>query len=60
MCEDARVLIKDEWSEGKISEELTSRLLRQLQGDPVPALCEYLRAFEVGKKKLVTLRKSNN
>ena len=50
MCKDARELIKDkwvrgvdEWREGKIGEELSSRLLRQLQGDPVPALCKYLR-----------------
>ena len=43
MYKDARELIKDEWREGKIGEELSSRLLRQLQGGPVPALCEYLR-----------------
>ena len=62
MCKDARELIKDEWvrgvdewKEGKIGEELivNSRLLRQLQGDPpVPALCEYLRAFEKSAKKI--------
>ena len=40
------------WREGKISEELSSRLLRKLQGDPVPALCEYLRAFEKSTKKI--------
>ena len=42
----------DEWREGKIGEELSSRLLRQLQGNPVPALCEYLRAFEKSAKKI--------
>ena len=59
MCKDARELLKDEWvrgvdewREGKIGEELSSRLLRQLQGDPIPALCEYLRAFETSAKKI--------
>ena len=59
MCKNARKLIKDEWvrgvdewREGKIGEELSSRLLRQLQADPVPALCEYLRAFEKSRKKI--------
>ena len=59
MCNDARELIKDEWlrgvdkwREGKFGEELSSRLLRQLQGDLVPALCEYLRAFEKSAKKI--------
>ena len=42
----------DEWREGKIGEELSSRLLRQLQGDSVPALCEYLRAIEKSAKKI--------
>ena len=56
-CKDARELMKDEWvkgvnewREGKIGEELSSRLLRQ--GDPVPALYEYLRAFEKSAKKI--------
>ena len=59
MCEDARELTKDEWvkgvdewREGKIGEELSSRLLRQLHGDRVPALCEYLKAFEKSAKKI--------
>ena len=59
MCKDARELIKDEWvrgvdewREGKIGEKLSSKLLRQLQRDPVPALCEYLRAFEKSAKKI--------
>ena len=42
----------DEWREEKIGEELSSRLLRQLQGDLVPALREYLRAFEKSAKKI--------
>ena len=42
----------DEWRKGEIGEELSSRLLRQLQGEPVPALCEYLRAFEKATKKI--------
>ena len=52
MCKDTREPIKDEsvrgvdeWREGKIGKELSSRLLRQLQDDPVPALCEYLRGY---------------
>ena len=59
MCKDARELIKDEWVRGvdewreeKIGEELSSRLLRQLQGDLVPALCEYSRAFGKSAKKI--------
>ena len=67
MCEDARELIKDEWvkgvhkwREGNTGEELNSRLLRQLQGDPVPALCEYLRAFEKSAKTIRALMKSND
>ena len=54
MCKDTRELMKDtwlrgvdEWREGQIGKELSSRVLRQLQADPVPALCEYLR----GKKR---------
>ena len=52
MCKDARKLIKDECREGNIGKELSSRLLRQLQGDPIPALCEYFRAFEKSAKKI--------
>ena len=59
MCKDAREPIKDEWvrgvdewREGKTGEEPSSSLLRQLQGDPVPALCEYSRAFEKSTKKI--------
>ena len=59
MCKVAKELIKDEWvkgvdewREGKIGEELTisSRLLRQLQGDSVLAI--YLRVFEKSAKKI--------
>ena len=57
MCKDARELITDEWREGKIGEELSSRLLRQLQGDPVPALCEYLTVFEKSAKKIRDAKK---
>ena len=57
--EDVREMIKDkwvkgvnEWREEKIGDELSLRLLRQLQGDRVPALCEYLRAFGKLAKKI--------
>ena len=68
MCEDARELIKaewvkgvDEWKKGKIRGEVVSRLLRQLQWDPVPALCEYFRAFEKSAKKISNaIKKSDN
>ena len=59
MCEDAKELIMDErvkevdeWREEKIGKELRARLLRQLQRNSVPALCEYLRAFEKSAKKI--------
>ena len=59
MCEDARELINDEWVKGvdEWREGLSSRLLRQLRGDPVPALCEYLRAFEKSAKKIRDAKK---
>ena len=40
---------EDEWTEGTIGEELKSRLLKQLQTDLVPALCEYLRGLLLSK-----------
>ena len=45
----------DEWKEGKIGEELSSKLLEQLQADPVLALHMKNR-----QRKLGTLRKSND
>ena len=44
----------DEWRKGKIQEELTisSRLVGQLQRDPLPALCVYLGTFEKSAKKI--------